>query len=504
MGDLTNGRRRFLRGAGVALVGFVLLVSRPIFHLSRVVLYDVDDRTPFADGTAHDASRLDVVPVKQTWDIPKDPEDAERQVQALLQRAAVEKIPVSIGGARHSMGGHTIARDGIVINMLPFRRIELDEAREIVHVGAGARWFELLEVLNARGRSVAIMQSNNDFSVGGSISVNCHGWQCRKAPIASSVESFRIVLSDGRILRCSRIENPELFSLALGGYGLFGIILDVELRIVPNERYRSSRYVMLPSNYSETLEREVRRNPDIGMAYGRLSIAPESFLEEATLQVFHRAPAARPLVSDIRFPDSPALTRAFVRGEAGSDYGKSLRWRVEQSLLPWISPAAVDRNQLLSQPATVFENRSAATTDILHEYFVPPAGFASFVGDLRRTVLSHHGDLLNVTIRDLEEDKDTFLRYADRDMLALVLYFTQPRTAEGDAAMEAMTRELIDAAHRAGGRYYLPYRLHATPDQFRQAYPQAERFFELKRKYDPNEIFRNEFYEKYGRLKRSN
>jgi FAD/FMN-containing dehydrogenase len=161
----------------------------------------------------------------------------------------------------------------------------------------------------------------------------------------------------------------------------------------------------------------------------------------------------------------------------------------------------IDRNQLLSQPATVFENRSNASTDILHEYFVPPATFESFVGDLRSAVLKHRGDLLNVTIRDVEADADTFLRYADRDLLALVLYFAQPRTAEGEASMAAMTREIVDAAARAGGRYYLPYRLHATEQQFAAAYPQARRFFELKRQYDPGELFRNAFYEKYGAVR---
>ena len=68
----------------------------------------------------------------------------------------------------------------------------------------------------------------------------------------------------------------------------------------------------------------------------------------------------------------------------------------------------------------------------------------------------------------------------------------------GDEEMAAMTRDLIDSALQVGGRYYLPYRLHATVGQFRRAYPMADKFFALKRKYDPDEIFQNEFYRKYG------
>jgi hypothetical protein len=44
----------------------------------------------------------------------------------------------------------------------------------------------------------------------------------------------------------------------------------------------------------------------------------------------------------------------------------------------------------------------------------------------------------------------------------------------------------------------LPYRLHATPEQFARAYPQGADFFAAKRRYDPDELFQNEFYLKYG------
>ena len=66
--------------------------------------------------------------------------------------------------------------------------------------------------------------------------------------------------------------------------------------------------------------------------------------------------------------------------------------------------------------------------------------------------------------------------------------------------MQAMTRELVDAALSVGGCYYLPYRLHATPEQFHRAYPEARRFFERKRVHDPEELFQNRFYQTYGRL----
>jgi FAD/FMN-containing dehydrogenase len=78
------------------------------------------------------------------------------------------------------------------------------------------------------------------------------------------------------------------------------------------------------------------------------------------------------------------------------------------------------------------------------------------------------------------------------------MFFSQRRTASADRDMEQMTRELIDAALHSRGRYYLPYRLHASSDQFRAAYPQSDEFFRLKHKYDPKNLFENEFYLKYA------
>ncbi len=100
-------------------------------------------------------------------------------------------------------------------------------------------------------------------------------------------------------------------------------------------------------------------------------------------------------------------------------------------------------------------------------------------------------------------DRDTFLRYADREMFGLVMLFHQQRDAASDAKMQDLTQSLIEAALQVGGRYYLPYRLHATPDQFNRAYPQATEFFQLKRQYDPMEVFQNYLYIKYGKSTRS-
>jgi hypothetical protein len=80
----------------------------------------------------------------------------------------------------------------------------------------------------------------------------------------------------------------------------------------------------------------------------------------------------------------------------------------------------------------------------------------------------------------------------------VVTFFHQERTAAGDQAMQELTRSLIDEAIVFGGSYYLPYRLHATPDQLHRAYPSVDNFLRDKRRLDPDTLFRNEWWRRYG------
>jgi FAD/FMN-containing dehydrogenase len=235
------------------------------------------------------------------------------------------------------------------------------------------------------------------------------------------------------------------------------------------------------------------------MVYGRLCIVPgENFLREALLTVFHKAPCQPQEVPPLADINLTGLKRTIFRGSVDSDYGKRVRWNAEKLFGAEVGKSFYSRNQLLNESVAVFQEHGSRRTDILHEYFIPTGQFEEFLKQARIIIPKHKGDLLNVTVRNVQKDPDTFLRYADQDMFAFVMLFSQERTDPADQQMAALTQELIDAALGLGGRYYLPYRLHATREQFQRAYPMASRFFELRRKYDPDGIFFNLFVQKYG------
>ena len=379
---------------------------------------DKPARADLPPGFVDDASRLNQTHVSELWSIPADPSAAESQLKDLLQRARRDGLRVSIAGARHSMGGHTIFKDGIVLDMLPFRRMELDADKRILHVGAGARWSEIIPHLDARGFSIAVMQSNDDFSVGGSISVNCHGWQHDHQPIASTVESLRLMKADGSIVRCSSQEEKELFSLVLGGYGLFGVILDVELSVVPNERYRHESEVLPADRYVARFLEKVRGQPDIGMVYGRLSIVPgQTFLREAILTVFRRAPCKPEEIPRARVNRSHDAAPGGLSAQIGSAEAKEIRWQAEKSFGEQVASRYVSRNQLLNEGAGNYQEHNADRTDILHEYFIPPDRVAAFLERARNIIPRHDGDLLNVTVRNVLKDEVTFCAMQTRTCL---------------------------------------------------------------------------------------
>ncbi|MCZ4263242.1 FAD-binding protein, partial [Limimaricola sp. G21655-S1] len=84
---------------------------------------------------------------------------------------------------------------------------------------AGARWSQIIAALDLAGWSPKVMQSNNDFGVAATFSVNAHGWPVPFGPMGSTVRSLRMLLPSGDLVTCSATENSDLFNMAMGGYG---------------------------------------------------------------------------------------------------------------------------------------------------------------------------------------------------------------------------------------------------------------------------------------------
>lgn len=458
------------------------------------------------NGTVNDASCLNRTRVFGVVSV-----QGEQEIRSALEYAREEGIPVSIAGRRHSMGGQSFFPDALVLDMRAHNRMSVDEERGTLTVETGATWQEVLDYIHPLGYSVEAMQAIDILTVGGSVAVNAHGIDHRSGSIASSIRSLRIMLADGTVHQVSRTVEPELFHAAIGGYGLFGVILDVELSLAENTMYRFDSRILETSAFPAIFEEEILGNDDYRLMYIHLSTDPTTLLQEAILYT-HEATEFDEEIPSLREPGRLSVRggRFMLNLAKTGEPGQHLKWFGQKHILPWFrqchtsrnealrepETCLVPRNQALSQSLTLLKNKLPDDTDILQEYFVPRQNLLPFLDSMRQTLRDNEAVLLNASVRVIHRE-DILLNYAPKDMFSVVLYLNQEVSEAGNEKMARLTTELIDVAADHGGTFYLPYQLHYTRAQLERAYPELESFFALKLQYDPGALFKNHWYQRY-------
>lgn len=456
-------------------------------------------------GAINDASCLNkteiygVVEVRSVDDIAKT-----------LAFARDNKLSVTTAGVRHSMGGQAFLKGGIVLDMRTFNKIVLNENTRSVTVQPGATWHDIQNTLHPRF-AVRAMQSTDIFSVGGSISVNAHGMDHQAGALAKSIKSMKVMLADGTVKTVSPTENKELFDLVVGGYGLFGVIVEAELDIADNLVYQTGRRMLDYKEFPALFSGEIEKDKNISLMYGHLSTAPSSFLKEMLLYTytkvdgtdFNRQPLGE--VSGVK------LRRLTVNLSKQGSRFQEIKWFSEKHIEHRMENCTVTRAQAIGSAEACLVNRNDPMhdsvpylrnslpddTDILHEYFIPRSQFVSFVDGMRKIMLDNKTNLLNASVRIVHQEAN-FLTYSPEPAFSLVLYINQTTDEEGNRQMKKTTEQLIDLTIAHKGRFFLPYQLYYSRDQLKQSYPQIDAFFAAKRKFDPNGMFTNTFYQKYG------
>jgi hypothetical protein len=474
------------------LVTFALWLSYPIL---RVCLFYITDPIPknqkfaLSERLINDASGFNETVHGGVIRLSEDANQSIAILKNSLVQAKVENKRIIPIGARHSMGKQSIMQNAIHVDLSDHNGMEMENG--LLRVQAGARWKDVLQFLAPLGLSVEIMQSNADFSIGGTLSVNAHGWQPDRPPVASSVQKISVFTTSEKVLICSRKENSELFKHALGGYGLFGIILEAWIKPVPNEILRSSHRVY---HYKDFLNEwnQMKKNP-VRLAFGRLSVAQETFFDQILLTNYVTTGkiSVLPVAYDISVKNS--LARAIFRASLNSNRGKSFRQWIE-NILGGEAGGIRARGNLMIEPVRVFSNNDKTKTDILVEVFIPKVAFTEFIPTAKAILQNQSDVLLNVTIREINKDMDTALPYAKTDMFGMVMLFTIDKTKKAEQELKTQIAKLFDATLKQGGTFYLPYRNYAKPHHFVSGYPELQSFLATKKKWDPMNTFSSGFY----------
>lgn len=476
------------------LLGLLLYAS------SFVVSYDalLEGEDPLL---ATDVARLSTALVERV-----DRPVAVEELQAIVRDAHARGLEVSISGSRHSQGGHTYTAGGVRLDMRRFDRVlAIDTAAMTITVESGATWDDVQRAIAPHGLAVKVMQSSNIFTVGGTLSANAHGRDLDQTQVVEVVERFRLLLADGSILEVSREENPELFSLVIGGYGMYGVILDVTLRVARDELFEqrslSLDYKEFPAYFAE----RIQKDPDVVFMLARPSIDPDpdEFLREMVVATWSRTGSDQGASFELTEEENVLRDRFFFGLSRRFDWAKSLRWSLQKKVELGAGDARlVSRNNSMRPPLAPLElldYSSSSDTDIIQEYYVPTEEFVPFMDRFREILLEGDMNVLSSTVRYVSANDTPVLAYApERDVFAVIQMSNVGLSAEEQAKAEAVTQQLVDAAIEHGGTYYLTYQLYPTPEQLHRAYPRAAWAFERKRHYDPSELFTSLFYEKYG------
>ena len=422
----------------------------------------------------------------------------------LVAEIAAKGGHLSIAGRRHSQGGQTFGAGNVVLDITDFDEIlAFDRDAKTIVVQTGITWDKIQRFIHPHGLSVEVMQAYPYFTVGGSLGVSVHDSDIRFGPLIETVNSFRIALSDSRVLHVSRTEHPEVFGLAIGGLGLIGVILDVELQLTDDILLQQGTPKLVPIEDFVSTFHEFFGREDVVNAYARPCFAHgEDFLKQVSIVDFTKVPSddQPPTVWDIATQQYVGLRKLIYDMSRKYSWAMEMRWQLEAAYGDNFGGGVVSRNnQMRADIRIPGDYRSPTDTDALQEYFIPTDRFADFVVALRTILTEHHVNVMSAGIRYVPRSSESVLSYSrDADVFGIVMVFNHGTSPDEIDEVRSFTRSIIDAAIAHGGVYYLPYAGYATVEQSRAAYPHLDEFFAKKRDYDAAGVFDSTFSREYG------
>jgi FAD/FMN-containing dehydrogenase len=433
------------------------------------------------------------------------------EVRNLVKDCGKHSRVISISGSRHAAGGQQFATDSVLLDMRAMNRvIGLDDKTGVLHVEAGIEWPELIQgysLLQKENVKWGIRQKQGGadrMSLGGALSANAHGHSLGSPPIVRDVEWLELVTADGSIKKCSRKENAELFSLVSGGYGLFGIVTTVGLRLVPRRKVRRHVEARTTAELIALIDGRTAAGAPYGYFQYSIDETSADFLRAGILTTYENVPPEMPLGTESTDIDAKLLT-ALVE-IAHRDRGSAYRRYAKLELSKDGSVEWSDLHQLSTYPAGYhqeIEKRLGAEyvgADLILEVYVARTELIPLLEDARRILLTSGVPLIYGTVRFIEQDKDSYLAWAKKRYACVI--FSPHSSGETQALRKTgeVCRQLIRAASKRGGSFYLTYNRFATRDELASAYPQFQDFLNLKKQYDPRETFQSDWYRYYKGL----
>lgn len=426
--------------------------------------------------------------------------DNRLDLQKMIKEANASGQYVSVAGIQHSQGGHTYYKDGIVLDMRTFNDVlEIDVQAKTIRVEAGATWEDVQEAINPYGLALKVTQSQSIFTIGGSLSVNAHGRDIRFGPMAGTVKEMTLLTPTGDIKTVTREDSEEWMKFVFGGYGLFGVILDVTLELTENDIYTIHTEKINTDEYESYFNR-LLHNKNTAMHYARVSVAPSTFLDEMYV-INYNFTGKQDDKTPLKGEHGVRLSKLALDIGRQGGFLKDIFWQTQKLYINSINDSTITRNNVMRSESTFMEFTKHGRIEVLQEFFVPIDAYEEYISDLKQLLSADDKNddfkVNNITLRYAAKDMHTTLNYATEKMFGLVILIQHGLNEQQMANAEAIIQDWTRLTLEHGGTYYLPYYRYQTKEQFRQSYPGWESFQAEKLKRDPNETFQNLFYSYY-------
>ena len=422
------------------------------------------------------------------------------ELQSTLKYCAESGLQISVAGGRHSLGRQPFITNGVVLDMRNFNQVlGLEEASGIIRLQGGCMWPDVRRFLDLQENTKDRWEINqkqtgaDTLSVAGAISVNAHGNILCSGPISADVAWIKLVTADGCEVFCDRAQNRELFSLAIGGLGLFGVICEIGLQLVPQTSFvRHAKETCIVDALDTWTKNDGR------FCYGDMQLNIDSqspsYLTRGILNLREDTGDCRKPSSVQKADWNQLLALAhFEKRRAYEHYcahAQQVHGQIEiRDDFQWDFYEPNYHRQL------EIEFGLERSSEVLAEFFIPFESAEQLLSSARCTAKRMNIDLILATLRSIKRCDISYLRWARRDYLCLVLAIHTEHDHESLRNTDQFCSALSQFCCDNGGTYYLPYRPFASSEQLRAAFPNFEEFAELKTSYDPMHLLSSDWFE---------
>ncbi len=433
------------------------------------------------------------------------------ELQQIVRRARAGSSAVSICGGRHAMGGQQFGSGAVLIDMTGMQRVlGFDATKGLVEVEGGIEWpglvDHLLRVQRGQARSWGIIQKQTGadrLSIGGALAANVHGRGLKLKPFINDVESFTLVDGAGDVRVCSRSENAELFRLAIGGYGLFGVIASVNLRLEPRRKVQRIVEIIDAHDLAAAFDKRIAEGFVFGDFQYATDEASDDFMRRGVFSCYRPVDDGTPLPEGQKELSTEDWDKLFYLSHADkkrafdaySSYylttSGQVYWSDTHQLSVYLDNYHVSLDQRLG---------GEKGTEMITEIYVPRDALGRFLEDVRQEFRRPDAGVIYGTIRLIERDEESFLAWARQPWACIIFNLHVVHNPKGIERAGESFRQLIDLGMRYGGSYYLTYHRWAMRQQVEACYPQFREFLRLKRNYDPGERFQSDWYRHYRKM----